>query len=97
MARRASRGQQKMSERDETMSDTITQTRLSMRLDLYLSEYEGKQRRKEMPLRGEWEAVWKAADVARTQHRLTPELVDDVRLALQKRAVSHTERSGGVR
>jgi hypothetical protein len=79
------------------MSDTITQTRLSMRLDLYLSEYERKQGRKALPLRGEWEAAWNAADVARTQHRLTPELVDDVRLALQMLAAPHADRSGGAR
>jgi hypothetical protein len=66
------------------MSDTITQTRLSLRLDRYMSEYEGKHVRTEALSRQEWETVWKAADVARTQHTLTPELVDDVRLVLQK-------------
>jgi hypothetical protein len=79
------------------MSDTMTQTRLSMRLDLYLSEYKGKHLRKETPFRGEWEAAWNAADVARTRRRLTPELVDDVRLALQKLTIPHADHSGGVR
>jgi hypothetical protein len=64
------------------MSDSITQQRLSMRLDLYLSEYTGKQVKKETLTRAEWKKVWRVADVARLQHTLTPELVDDVRVAL---------------
>ena len=66
------------------MSDTITQTRLSMRLDMYLSDYTRKSARTDKVSREEWNMVWKAADVARTQQTLTPELVDDVRIALQK-------------
>jgi hypothetical protein len=68
--------------RGESMSDTITQARLSLRLDAYLSDYRGKSVRKDHPSREEWEKVWRAADVARAKNRLTPELVDDVRLAL---------------
>ena len=66
------------------MSDSITQTRLSIRLDMYMSDYTRKSFRTDSLSREEWDTVWKAADVARTQHTLTPELVDDVRLALQK-------------
>ena len=66
------------------MSDSITQTRLSMRLDMYLSDYTKKSVRTDPLSKKEWDTVWKAADVARTQQTLTPELVDDVRLALQK-------------
>lgn len=65
------------------MSDSITQQRLSMRLDLYLSEYTGKKVKKETLSRAEWEKVWRVADVARQQNKLTPELVDDVRVVLQ--------------
>ncbi|HEU5378935.1 MAG TPA: hypothetical protein VFV38_26215 [Ktedonobacteraceae bacterium] len=66
------------------MNDTITQTRLAMRLDGYKSEYERKHVRKENTSCEEWNTAWKAADVARTHMRLTPELVDDVRQALKK-------------
>jgi two-component SAPR family response regulator len=66
------------------MSDTITQTRLSMRLDAYLREYTGKNVRKDALSKAEWNKVWRAADVARTHNTLTPELVDDVRKALKK-------------
>ena len=66
------------------MSDTITQTRLSMRLERYLSDYTTKNIRKDTFPREEWDTVWHVADVARTQKTLTPELVDDVRLALKK-------------
>jgi hypothetical protein len=66
------------------MSDTITQTRLSLRLDLYLRDYTKKNVRKDHLSREEWDTVWKAADVARTNNNLTPELVDDVRIALNK-------------
>jgi len=66
------------------MSDTITQTRLSMRLERYLSDYTTKNIRKDALSRKEWDTVWHVADVARTQNTLTPELVDDVRLALKK-------------
>jgi spermidine/putrescine-binding protein len=66
------------------MSDIITQTRLSLRLDTYLSNYKEKNVKKDNPAREEWDTVWKAADLARTNNNLTPELVDDVRLALNK-------------
>jgi hypothetical protein len=66
------------------MNDTITQTRLSLRLERYLSEYEGKHVRKDTPSQEEWDMVWKAAEAARLHNTLTPELVDDVRLALLK-------------
>lgn len=66
------------------MSDPITQTRLSMRLESYLSEYTKKNIRKDTASKAEWNRAWHVADVARTQKTLTPELVDDVRLALKK-------------
>jgi hypothetical protein len=62
------------------MSNTITQTRLSMRLDAYLRKYTGKM----LVPKAEWERVWRVADVARTRNTLTPELVDDVRKALKE-------------
>jgi len=64
------------------MSDTITQMRLSIRLDNYLREYTGKNVRKTTLSKKNWENVWQAADVARINNTLTPELVDDVRVAL---------------
>lgn len=64
------------------MSDSITQKRLSMRLDLYLSDYTGKKVTKETLSSAEWKKVWRIADVARLQNNLTPELVDDVRVVL---------------
>ena len=66
------------------MSDTITQMRLSMRLERYLSDYTGKNVRKDTFNRGEWDAAWQRADAARIKNTLTPELVDDVRIALEK-------------
>jgi hypothetical protein len=66
------------------MSDIITQTRLAMRLDAYMSDYKKKNTGKEMLSSEEWDTVWKVAEVARTQNALTPELVDNVRLALHK-------------
>lgn len=66
------------------MIDTITQTRLAMRLDLYLSAYTQKNVQKHTLQREEWETVWHVAETARTQQTLTPELVDDVRVALHK-------------
>jgi hypothetical protein len=66
------------------MSDTITQTRLSMRLDVYRREYTGKKVTRRTRYRKEWDHVWRVADVARLRNTLTPELVDDVRVALQK-------------
>jgi hypothetical protein len=69
---------------DETMSDPVTQVRLSMRLEVYLREYLGKNVSNENLSQKEWDAVWKVADAARTRNTLTPELVDDVRVALNK-------------
>jgi hypothetical protein len=66
------------------MSDNITQQRLSMRLDTYLSDYTGKKVKKEQLYSAEWDQVWKVAHVARQQNTLTPELVDDVRVVLNK-------------
>jgi hypothetical protein len=68
------------------MSDTITQTRLSMRLDMYMSNYKEMKRKKETLSSEKWDAAWKAAEVARAQNNLTPELVDDVRTALNNSA-----------
>jgi hypothetical protein len=66
------------------MSDIITQKRLSMRLDLYLSDYTGKKVKKDKLYSKEWDNVWRLADVARLHNNLTPELVDEVRVALNK-------------
>ena len=66
------------------MSDTITQMRLSMRLDTYLREYTARNVRGDALFKEEWDTVWQVANVARTQNVLTPELVDDVRKALKK-------------
>lgn len=66
------------------MSDTITQTRLALRLDAYMSDFQKKHGREDPLSRKEWDTVWKAADFARTQDALTPELVENVRLALDK-------------
>jgi hypothetical protein len=66
------------------MSDNITQQRLSMRLDIYLSDYTGKKAKKDKLSSAEWNKVWRVADVARLHNNLTPELVDDVRVVLNK-------------
>ncbi len=66
------------------MNDTITQTRLSLRLDTYMSGYRAKNVKKDTLSGVEWNTVWKAADDARMNNILTPELVDDVRIALNK-------------
>ena len=66
------------------MSEIITQTRLSMRLERYLSDYTTKNVRKDTLSREEWDIAWHGADVARRDNQLTPELVDDVRIALNK-------------
>jgi hypothetical protein len=66
------------------MSDTITQMRLSLRLDNYLSDYTSKHVRKDTLSIEEWDIVWHVADMARTDSSLTPEMVDNVRLALSK-------------
>ena len=65
------------------MSDSITHMRLSMRLDGYLSAYTKKGSAKDTHGE-EWDAVWHIADSARTDEHLTPELVDDVRIVLNK-------------
>ena len=62
------------------MNDTITQTRLSMRLGMYKSDYESKNVKKDTASCEEWNA----ADVAHAHTHLTPELVDGVRQALHK-------------
>lgn len=64
------------------MSDTITQARLSMRLEAYLSTYTEKTFKKDDRSSEMWGAAWKAAEIARANNTLTPELVDDVRIAL---------------
>jgi len=66
------------------MNDPITQVRLSKRLDVYLRDYAGKNVRNDHLYRKEWDAVWQVADVARMNNTLTPELVNDVRLTLNK-------------
>ena len=66
------------------MSDTITQQRLSMRLDTYLSDYTGKKVKKETLSSADWNKVWRVADIASLQNTLTHELVDDVRVVLHK-------------
>lgn len=66
------------------MSDLITQMRLSMRLERYLSDYAEKNVRKETLSTEEWDTVWHVAHDARRDNHLTPELVDDVRRALNK-------------
>ena len=66
------------------MSNTIMQIRLSMRLDAYLREYTEKNVRGDALSKVEWDAAWQVADVARTENTLTPQLVDDVRIALEK-------------
>ena len=64
------------------MSDPITQNRLSMRLERYLSDSTKKDI--DSLSRKEWDTVWHIADDARMDNCLTPELVDDVRIALNK-------------
>lgn len=66
------------------MHDSITQTRLSLRLDGYLSEYRSKGIAKDHTSSATWKAAWEAAELARTNQALTPELVDNVRMALNK-------------
>jgi hypothetical protein len=55
-----------------------------MRLDKYLSDYTSKNVRKDALSVEEWDMVWHIADIARTDSNLTPELVDNVRIALNK-------------
>lgn len=66
------------------MSDTITQTRLSLRLDNYMSDFKRKILGKDHLSRAEWDTAWQAAEVARANNSLTPELVDDVRIVVNK-------------
>ena len=66
------------------MNDTITQSRLSLRLERYLDDFKRKNPGKEHPFREEWETVWNAAEAARLKSILTPELVDDVRIVVMK-------------
>jgi len=74
----------KLSDWGKIMSDSITQMRLSMRLESYLSDYTKKNSRKDTLYKKEWDTVWHVADVARTDNHLTPEIVDDVRIVLSK-------------
>jgi uncharacterized protein YjaG (DUF416 family) len=66
------------------MSDTITQTRLSMRLATYLSAHAEKNVKNDNVHKQEWDTAWNIADLARANSELTPEIVDDVRIALNK-------------
>ena len=66
------------------MHDSITQMRLAGRLDAYLKEYTDKHIDKDQLAKERWNVAWQVADGARTQNTLTPELVDDVRIALKK-------------
>jgi hypothetical protein len=66
------------------MDDTITQNRLSLRLEKYMSDFAQKNLGKDHLSRAEWETVWNAAESARTNKTLTPELVDDVRRVVNK-------------
>lgn len=51
------------------MSDTITQTRLGMRLDLYLRNYTEKNAGKDNLSTEKWETAWDVAAVARTDRK----------------------------
>jgi len=66
------------------MNDTITQMRLSMRLDSYQRDYGEKREKRDALYKDEWNRVWYIADAARSNNTLTPQLVDNVRLALNK-------------
>jgi hypothetical protein len=66
------------------MSDTITQNRLSLRLDQYMRDFKQKNPGKDNLSREEWDTAWEAAEHARANNTLTPELVDDVRIAVNK-------------
>lgn len=66
------------------MSDTITQTRLSLRLDSYMNDFRHKNPGKDHPLRKAWDTAWQTADAVRLNNALTPELVDDVRIVVKK-------------
>ncbi len=64
------------------MNDNITQMRLSMRLDTYLKEYKEDNVSRDASSNAAWNTAWQVANNARTHDSLTPELVDDVRIAL---------------
>jgi hypothetical protein len=53
-------------------------------LDIYLSDDTSKKVKKDKLYSAEWNKVWRVADVARLHNNLTPELVDDVRVVLNK-------------
>jgi hypothetical protein len=65
-------------------SDPITQNRLSMRLARYMNDYTVKAIKDDNPYKEGWNAAYKTADVARVNNNLTPEIIDDVRIALNK-------------
>jgi hypothetical protein len=65
-------------------SDQITQNRLSMRLARYMNDYTVKAIKEDNPYKESWNAAYKTADVARVNNNLTPEIIDDVRIALNK-------------
>ena len=60
------------------------QMRLSVRLERYQRERTGKSVSRDSYSREMWETAWQVADIARINHTLTPALVDDVRIALNK-------------
>ncbi len=64
--------------------DPITQARLAMRIDRYTNEYTARSIKEDNPSRANWHAVLQKADSARVNNNLTPEMVDDVRIALNK-------------
>ncbi len=68
------------------MNDNITQKRLSMRLDIYLKEYTEDNVKRDVLSNTNWNTAWQVANNARTHDSLTPELVDDVRIALHELA-----------
>lgn len=49
-----------------------------------MSEFKQKNLSEDTFAREEWNSVWKAAEAARKNNTLTPELVDDVRIAVNK-------------
>ncbi len=66
------------------MHDPITQARLSMRLARYMNDYTARNVKDDNPYREQWYAISQEADLARVKNSLTPELIDDVRIALHK-------------
>jgi hypothetical protein len=61
-----------------------SQVRLSMRLDAYWSDYSRKNVKKNPLYTDSWDQAWREADAARQEKTLTPELVNAVRLSLEK-------------